>query len=57
LILCNLVAPQGTLLKLGGFNEALYPNEENALMDEMQKQGGKLLYDLSSLCIAGRVPA
>ncbi|MFN7141242.1 MAG: glycosyltransferase, partial [Limisphaerales bacterium] len=45
LILCNLLARRDTLLKLGGFNEALYPNEENALMDEIQKQGGKLIYD------------
>ena len=33
------------MLELGGFNEALYPNEENALMDELQKKGGKLIYD------------
>jgi len=33
------------MLDLGGFNEALYPNEENALMDELQKRGGKLIYD------------
>ena len=33
------------MLELGGFNEALYPNEENALMDELQKRGGVLLYD------------
>jgi cellulose synthase/poly-beta-1,6-N-acetylglucosamine synthase-like glycosyltransferase len=45
LILCNLVARRQTMLELGGFNEALYPNEENALMDELQKRGGKLLYD------------
>jgi GT2 family glycosyltransferase len=45
LILCNLVARRGTMLELGGFNEALYPNEENALMDEAQKRGGKLIYD------------
>src|SRR2546421_5916878 len=45
LILCNLVARRDDLLKLGGFNEALYPNEENALMDELQKRGGKLIYD------------
>ena len=45
LILCNLVARRGAMLDLGGFNEALYPNEENALMDELQKRGGKLLYD------------
>jgi cellulose synthase/poly-beta-1,6-N-acetylglucosamine synthase-like glycosyltransferase len=45
LILCNLAARRETMLQLGGFNEALYPNEENALMDELQKRGGKLLYD------------
>ena len=45
LILCNLLARRATMLELGGFNEALYPNEENALMDELQKRGGKLLYD------------
>jgi cellulose synthase/poly-beta-1,6-N-acetylglucosamine synthase-like glycosyltransferase len=45
LILCNLLARRATLVAMGGFNEALYPNEENALMDELQKKGGKLLYD------------
>ncbi len=45
LILCNLLARRAALLKLGGFHEALYPNEENALMDELQNGGGKLLYD------------
>ncbi|HVV74385.1 MAG TPA: glycosyltransferase [Verrucomicrobiae bacterium] len=45
LILCNLLARRDALLELGGFNEALYPNEENALMDELQKRGGKLVYD------------
>ncbi len=45
LILCNLVARRETLLKHGGFNEALYPNEENALMDKIQRAGGQLLYD------------
>ncbi|HWX21466.1 MAG TPA: glycosyltransferase [Candidatus Binatia bacterium] len=45
LILCNLVARREDMLELGGFDESLYPNEENALMDQLQKQGGKLLYD------------
>ncbi len=45
LILCNLAARPQAMLELGGFNEALYPNEENALMDELQKRGGKLVYD------------
>ena len=45
LILCNLLARRADLLELGGFNEALYPNEENALMDELQKRGRRLVYD------------
>lgn len=45
LILCNLLARREAVLELGGFDEALYPNEENALMDDLQKRGGKLIYD------------
>lgn len=45
LILCNLLARRDALLDAGGFDESLYPNEENALMDELQKRGGKLIYD------------
>jgi succinoglycan biosynthesis protein ExoA len=45
LILCNLLGRRESLLRHGGFNEALYPNEENALMDNLQKAEGKLLYD------------
>ena len=45
LILCNLLARRSVVLEAGGFDESLYPNEENALMDDIQKKGGKLLYD------------
>ncbi len=45
LILCNLIARRQPVLDLGGFDESLYPNEENALMDELQKRGGRLVYD------------
>ena len=45
LILCNLLARRGAMRELGGFDESLYPNEENALMDKLQKRGGKLIYD------------
>jgi Glycosyl transferase family group 2 len=45
LILCNLLARREALLELGGFNEALYPNEENAMMDELQRRGARLIYD------------
>lgn len=44
LILCNMLARRETFLKFGGFDEKLYPNEENALMDQIQKKGGKLFY-------------
>jgi len=44
LILCNLLARRDALLALGGFNEALYPNEENALMDQLKKSGATLMY-------------
>ena len=45
LILCHLLARRAPVLALCGFDESLYPNEENALMDELQKCGGKLIYD------------
>jgi hypothetical protein len=40
-----MMARRADLLELGGFDESLYPNEENALMDELQKRGAKLIYD------------
>lgn len=45
LILCNLLARRDALLEQGGFDASLYPNEENALMDNVQKRGGVLIYD------------
>lgn len=45
LILCNLAARRDAVLALGGFDEALYPNEENALMDGLQTGGNDLVYD------------
>ena len=45
LILCNLIARRATLLELGGFDETLYPNEENALMDALKNQGDIMIYD------------
>jgi len=45
LILCNLAARREPVLVRGGFDESLYPNEENALMDALQQEGGTLLYD------------
>jgi succinoglycan biosynthesis protein ExoA len=45
LILCNLLVRKTTLLAAGGFDEALYPNEENALMDQVRADGNRLIYD------------
>jgi succinoglycan biosynthesis protein ExoA len=45
LILCNLMIRREAMIAQGGFNEALYPNEENALMDSLQQRGGQLIYD------------
>jgi succinoglycan biosynthesis protein ExoA len=45
LILCNLLCHKSAFLDAGGFDELLYPNEENALMDTMQRGGATLLYD------------
>lgn len=45
LILCNMMIRKSEFLRHGGFDEALYPNEENALMDAIQGAGGKLVYD------------
>jgi len=45
LILCNMMMRKQEFLAAGGFDESLYPNEENALMDKLQKQGFTLLYD------------
>jgi succinoglycan biosynthesis protein ExoA len=54
LILCNLIARRTALLELGGFDESLYPNEENALMDELHKRGGVMIYDPE--CLVYRRP-
>ena len=45
LILCNLAVRKSAFLAAGGFDEALYPNEENALMDSLRARGGILSYD------------
>ena len=44
LISCNLIARRAAVLEVG-FDPKLVPNEENAMMDGVQKRGGKLLYD------------
>ena len=45
LILCNLSFRRDRFLALGGFDERLYPNEENELMDRLVDSGGILIHD------------
>lgn len=45
LILCNLAVRRAAFLACGGFDERLYPNEENEFLDRLQAAGGKLLHD------------
>jgi GT2 family glycosyltransferase len=44
LILCNLAFRRDLFLRLGGFDERLYPNEENELLDRISAQGYRLLH-------------
>ncbi len=44
-ILCNLFIRREVLLEVGLFNENLYPNEENELIDKILSLGYKLMYD------------
>ena len=45
LILCNLLIRKQAFEKAGKFDESLYPNEENALMESIENHGGQLWYD------------
>lgn len=42
LILCNLIVNKEFFLKSGGFNEDLYPNEENEFLSRIDKQALKI---------------
>jgi succinoglycan biosynthesis protein ExoA len=45
LILCNLSFRRETFLSHGGFDERLYPNEENELLERIRRDGGCLVHD------------
>lgn len=45
LILCNLSFRREVFTTNGGFDERLYPNEENELLHRLKEQGYKLLHD------------
>jgi GT2 family glycosyltransferase len=44
LILCNLAVRRSVFIDIGGFNECLYPNEENEFMERVTSAGYKLLH-------------
>lgn len=44
LILCNLAIRRSVFLALGGFDERLYPNEENELLDRVRSKGFRLMH-------------
>ena len=47
LILCNLAVRRSVFIELGGFNECLYPNEENEFMERVTAAGYSQLHDPS----------
>ncbi|OGT99450.1 MAG: hypothetical protein A2079_00270 [Geobacteraceae bacterium GWC2_48_7] len=44
LILCNLAIRRDRYLSAGGLDEQLYPNEENELLDRLEKSGERLMH-------------
>lgn len=49
LILCNLAVRRSLFIELGGFNERLYPNEENEFLGRVAAAGYTLLHDPSMI--------
>ncbi len=45
LILCNLGVRRTVFLETGGFDERLYPNEENELLNRLRARGYALIYN------------
>ncbi len=45
MILCNMFVRKEIMEKFGGFNENLYPNEENEFLNKVQSKGYKIIYD------------
>lgn len=44
LILCNMAVRRNVFLTSGGFDERLYPNEENEFLDRISSSGHKLVH-------------
>lgn len=45
LILCNLSVHREIFLQEGGFDESMYPNEENEFINRLMEKGYRFLYD------------
>jgi succinoglycan biosynthesis protein ExoA len=45
LILCNLSFRRESFFAHNGFDERLYPNEENELLERIRRDGGRLIHD------------
>jgi cellulose synthase/poly-beta-1,6-N-acetylglucosamine synthase-like glycosyltransferase len=49
LILCNLAVRRRAFLEAGGFDESLYPNEENELLERLRLGGSRLVHSPAAL--------
>jgi GT2 family glycosyltransferase len=56
LILCNLAVRRSIFTDVKGFNESLYPNEENEFLDRVRSVGHKLLHDPSMYVFRSQRP-
>ncbi|MDI6784310.1 MAG: glycosyltransferase, partial [bacterium] len=54
LILCNLSVRREVFFSSGGFDESLYPNEENEFMNRLQQLGYKLIYHPEAIIYRSR---
>ena len=54
LILCNLSMRRDIFLQENGLNEALYPNEENELINRLIRKGYRFLYDPDAVVYRSR---
>lgn len=55
-ILCNFAIRREVFIEAGGFNESLYPNEENELINRLRLQGHRFIYDPSAYVHKSRRP-
>jgi GT2 family glycosyltransferase len=56
LILCNLAVRRSVFIDFDGFNESLYPNEENEFLERVSSAGHKLLYAPSMFAFRSQRP-